>query len=80
MEHSIKSFLAYEYCILLAMTSNLNSNELNIYLERLNSLKVLLQYRENYKVSIAYFSIKILGIRQTAKLMRWYIQKYVNRM
>tara|TARA_R110000737_G_scaffold352064_1_gene396470 strand:+ start:20133 stop:21137 length:1005 start_codon:yes stop_codon:yes gene_type:complete len=73
------SFLAYEYSILLAVSSNLNEIEFKKYRARINNLKWLFQYDTNQKVHKVKLLIKLIGVRKASKFLRYYIKKRVNR-
>ncbi len=73
------SFLAYEYSILLGLSSNLNKVEFEKYHSRIKSLKWLFKFDINKKVRKVKLLINLVGIRITSKILSFYIKKIVNK-
>lgn len=72
---SLYSFIAYEFCILLAMLNYLPSEIQNNKRKELYKYKWLLQYTTNPKVKKVSFINKLFGIRITEFVLRFYLQK-----
>lgn len=71
---ALYSFLAYEYCILLA--SSVRYKDYKKKLRELRRFKWLLKYDKNPKVRITKISRYIIGYKLTAKLLtKYYISK-----
>ncbi len=67
---ALRSFLAYEYCILLSMLGGLQDAKKRR--KDLYSYKWLLQYTDNPKVKMANRVYRVFGIRMTARVLRMY--------
>lgn len=72
---SLYSFIAYEFCILLAMLSYLPTERQNNMRKELYKYKWLLKYTNNPKVKKASLINKFFGIRVTEFVLRFYLQK-----
>lgn len=73
------SFIAYEYCILMAMMSKINKKDLGLYSKRIESVKWLLKYDINVKVRQVKLLFRFTGYRIGSKLLSLYIKKVVNK-
>jgi glycosyltransferase involved in cell wall biosynthesis len=73
------SFLAYEYSILLGLSSNLNKVEFEKYHDRIKALKWLFKFDINKKVRKVKLLINLVGIRITSKILSFYIRTVVNK-
>lgn len=72
---ALYSFIAYEFCILLAMLDYLPSEIQNKNRKELYKYKWLLQFTNNPKVKKASLINKFFGIRVTEFVLRFYLQK-----
>lgn len=72
---ALKSFLAYEYCILLTYLSGFNKSESKLLRKELYQYKDVLNYTLNPKVKKAAFVYKFLGIRATEMVLNIYQYK-----
>lgn len=75
---ALYSFLAYEYCILLARLSSLPSDIRNNKRKELMKLKWLLKYTANPKVAKVATVYKYFGIYITELLLRFYLKRKKN--
>lgn len=69
------SFIAYEFCILLAMLGGLPSSIRLSYRNHLYSYQWLFRYTQNPKVRKAAIVYRFCGIRVTEWILRFYLQK-----
>lgn len=72
---ALKSFLAYEYCILLTYLSSFDKEERLLLRKELYHYKDILQYTLNPKVRKASVVYKFLGIRATEIVLNIYQYK-----
>lgn len=69
---ALKSFLAYELCILMMLVDEMPEEQKKVYREDLKKLTWLLKYTENPKVRIVAILYKFLGFLVTEKMLRVY--------
>ena len=69
---AIKSFLAYEYCILLTYLSGFNKSERKKIREELYEYRSILCFRDNPKVRVVALLDSVLGIRITEEVLALY--------
>lgn len=72
---ALRSFLAYEYCILLAMLGSLDKSIQKERRKELYAYKWLLKYTLNPKVKKAALVNRIFGIRMTERVLGTYLNK-----
>ena len=72
-KEALLSFLAYEFCILVAWLPKLPANQRAVYRRRLYEYKWLLKYDVNPKVKMVVRMSRILGIRVTEYILSWYL-------
>lgn len=72
---ALRSFLAYEYCILLAMLGSLDKSIQKERRKELYAYKWLLKYTLNPKVKKAALVNRVFGIRVTERVLRTYLNK-----
>ena len=75
-KNDLRSFLAYEVCILLAMISSLPTAIQQEKRQEVVNYKWLLNYTSNPKVKKASLINKLFGIRVT----EWVLSFYLNRV
>lgn len=71
-KRSLFSFMAYEFCILLSNINKLPVELQEMKREELLNYKWLLQYKENPKVRLVNYVTKVVGIRMTERILRYY--------
>lgn len=71
---ALYSFLAYEFCILLAGIKSLPENLRKDSREKLMKYRWLLKHTVNPKVRLTYLASKILGIRLTENILNLYMK------
>ncbi len=74
---ALYSFLAYEFCILLSILSDLPNSK--VYRQELRQYKWLLNYTLNPKVKKASYVYKFLGLRMTELVLRLYNKKRISQ-
>jgi len=67
---AVMSFLAYEFCILLALVWDTNNKYINI--QELHKLVHLLHYTQNPKVRLSAILYHIVGLRVTCRMLNLY--------
>lgn len=72
---ALRSFLAYEYCILLAMLGSLDKSIQKEKRKELYDYKWLLKYTMNPKVKKVALVNKLFGISITERVLRLYLNK-----
>ena len=79
-KNALKSFLAYEYCILLTYLRDFDRGEQNTFREKLYSYKSILNFTDNPKVRKASVVYRFLGIRATEFVLGLYQNYRRKRM
>ena len=69
---SINSFVAYQYMILLLRLIDLDKETRKTYLKRAVDLKWILAYGKSAKLRLVKTSVKLIGVKNTACLLKLY--------
>lgn len=79
LKNALLSFMAYEYCILMAQVNHLPSRLRSQYLRKLQAYKWLLQYDIHPKVRKVKLLLHLVGGSLTRWILLGYVTKIVNR-
>lgn len=75
-KESLKSFLAYEYCILLTYLRGFPKEERTVLRKELFAYRDVLKYRDNPKVHKVSIVCRLFGIRITEFVLNLYLRKH----